>query len=190
MRMNEGGWWMVFTAVCLASLVVVLEVEGIINLYEGSDSNSNDDDQTENIPTDVPLESTADEVHPFGEACLTTHDVAMHFHPYLTIVIDDVEFEIPDGTGIDTEICPGAMHMTHTHDASGKIHVEGHSVEEVPLEVFFDVWGMHFNESGIMDYRNGTIEMTVDGQPNSEFQNLILADNQNIVITYTSNQGE
>ena len=185
--MNEGGWWMVFTAICLASLVVVLVVEGIIDLDFDSDSNSDDNNDQSPVGTPEYEDSTADEVHPFGEACLTTHDVAMHFHPYLTIVIDDVEFEIPDGTGIDTEICPGAMHMTHTHDASGKIHVEGHSIEEVPLEVFFDVWGMHFNESGIMDYRNGTIEMTVDGQPNSEFQNLILADNQNIVITYTSN---
>ena len=182
--MDEGGWWMVFTAVCLASLIGVLEVEGIINLFGDSDSaSSNDDDQAQ----DGPLESTADEVHPFGKGCLTTHDVAMHFHPYLTIIIDDVEFEIPADTGIDTDLCPGAMHMTHTHDATGKIHVEGHSVEEVPLEVFFDVWGKHFNESGIMDYRDGTIEMTVDGQPNSEFQNLILADNQNIVIKYTSN---
>ena len=50
--MNEGGWWMVFTAFCLASLVVVLEVEGIVNLYGDSDSNSSDDDQIENIPTD------------------------------------------------------------------------------------------------------------------------------------------
>tara|TARA_Y100000746_G_scaffold718_1_gene668 strand:+ start:3362 stop:3535 length:174 start_codon:yes stop_codon:yes gene_type:complete len=57
----------------------------------------------------------------------------------------------------------------------------------VPLEVFFDVWGKHFDETGIMEYRDGTVEMTVNGEVNTEYQNLILADGQNIVISYTSN---
>lgn len=111
----------------------------------------------------------------------------MHFHPYLTILIDGNEYSIPGNTGIDTDVCKGAMHMTHTHDDSGKIHVESKQVEEVPLEVFFDVWGKHFDETGIMEYRDGTIEMTVDGQISTDFQNHILEDGQNIVISYTSN---
>lgn len=173
--MEEGGWWMVFTAVCLTSLVGLLEYEGVINLI----------DDKESSPSELP--NTADEMHPLGNECLTTHSVDMHFHPYLTIIIDGDEFPIPENTGIYTQTCPEAMHMTHTHDSSGKIHVENHTFEEVPLEVFFDVWGEHFDETGIFDYRDGTIEMTVDGVVNAEYQNLILADNQNIVITYTSN---
>ena len=152
-----------------------MEYQGIINLIDDSKS------------TESPLFNTSDEMHPLGKECLTTHDVAMHFHPYLTIVIDDVEFPIPEDTGIDTDTCPGAMHMTHTHDASGKIHVEGHQVVDVPLEVFFDVWGKHFDETGIFEYRDGTVEMTVDGVVSNEYQNLLLADGQNIVIKYTSN---
>jgi len=50
-----------------------------------------------------------------------------------------------------------------------------------------DVWGKHFDETGIMEYRDGTIEMTVDGQISTDFQNHILEDGQNIVISYTSN---
>jgi len=118
---------------------------------------------------------------------LNNHDVAMHFHPYLTILIDGDEYSISENTGIDTTTCPEAMHMTHTHTSDGKIHVEGHTVEEVPLEVFFDVWGMHFDETGIFDNRDGSIEMTVNGEVNSDYQNLLLADGQNIVISYTSN---
>ncbi|MCH2648171.1 MAG: hypothetical protein MKZ58_07430 [Candidatus Poseidoniaceae archaeon] len=152
-----------------------MEYRGIINLID--DSNS----------SESPLFNSADEMHPLGEECLTTHDVAMHFHPYLTIIIDDVEYPIPEDTGIDTETCPGAMHMTHTHDSTGKIHVEGHQVVDVPLEVFFDVWGKHFDETGIFEYRDGTVEMTVDGIISNEYQNLLLADGQNIVIKYTSN---
>ena len=175
MILQEGGWWMVFTALCLVSLVGLLEYKGEINLFE-------DDSESP-----APLNNTSDEMHPLGEGCLTTHDVAMHFHPYLTILIDGEEYLIPSDTGIYTETCENGMHMTHTHDATGKLHVEGHTVEEVPLEVFFDVWGKHFDETGIMEYRDGTIEMTVDGQISTDFQNHILADGQNIVISYTSN---
>ena len=175
MILEEGGWWMVFTAVCLASVVGLLEYEGVINLLDESES------------VEKPLTNTTDEMHPLGNECLTTHDVAMHIHPYLTILIDGEEYLIPENSGIYTETCPEAMHMTHTHDDSGKLHVEGHTVVDVPLEVFFDVWGKHFDETGIMEYRDGTVEMTVNGEVNTEYQNLILADGQNIVISYTSN---
>ena len=174
MKFEEGSWWMVFTAVCLASLVGLLEYEGIINLIDDSESAA-------------PLSNTSEEMHPLGMECLDHDGLAMHFHPYLTILIDGNEYSIPGNTGIDTDVCKGAMHMTHTHDDSGKIHVESKQVEEVPLEVFFDVWGKHFDETGIMEYRDGTIEMTVDGQISADYQNHILADGQNIVITYTSN---
>ncbi len=176
MNVKEGSWWMVFTVVCLVSLIGLLEYEGQIDIFGESKSSTS------------PLENTSDEMHPLGESCLNGHDgMAMHFHPYLTIVIDGDEYAIAQNTGIDTETCPDAMHMTHTHDASGKLHVESHTVEEVPLEVFFDVWGVHFDSTGILDYRDGTIEMTVNGQESMDYQNLILEDGQNIVITYTSN---
>jgi len=174
MILQEGSWWMIFTAVCLASLVGLLEYEGIINLIDDTESAA-------------PLSNTSEEMHPLGMECLDHDGLAMHFHPYLTILIDGNEYSIPGNTGIDTDICKGAMHMTHTHDDSGKIHVESKQIEDVPLEVFFDVWGKHFDETGIMEYRDGTIEMTVDGQISTDYQNLILADGQNIVISYTSN---
>ena len=142
--------------------------------------------------TDSKLENTADEMHPLGAYCLTDHDssMQMHIHPYVTIIINDEEYQIPANAGIDTETCVGAMHMVHTHDATGRLHVENYTKEDVPLEVFFDVWGVHFDETGIMNYRDGTIEMTVNGTLSEDYQNLILADKQNIVIKYTSNQGE
>jgi len=186
---QESSWWMVFTAVCLASLVGLLEYEGIINLAGQSDDSKTEplDDGEEDIESE-PLVSSADEMHPLGESCLNGHDnISMHFHPYLTILVDGQEYLIPESTGIDTETCPSAMHMTHTHSSDGKLHVEGHTVEQVPLEVFFDVWGKHFDETGLFEYRDGTVEMTVNGVVNTSYQNLILEDGQNIVITYTSN---
>ena len=154
-----------------------MEYQGLINLFD-DDNNSKSS-----------LTNTSDEIHPLGQYCLTDHDssMQMHIHPYLTILIDEEEYEIPANAGIYTDICSNAMHMVHTHDTTGKLHVENYTKEDVPLEVFFDVWGVHFDETGIMDYRDGTIEMTVNGTASSDYQNLILADQQNIVIRYTSN---
>jgi hypothetical protein len=185
MILQESSWWMVFTAVCLVSLVGLLEYEGVINMIGESNAETLDEKE-EDTPVE-PLNSSADEMHPLGEICLGGHgDISMHFHPYLTILIDGDEYSISENTGIDTTTCPEAMHMTHTHTPDGKIHVEG-PTEEVPLEVFFDVWGMHFDETGIFDNRDGSIVMTVNGEVNSDYQNLLLEDGQNIVISYTSN---
>jgi hypothetical protein len=138
---------------------------------------------------ELELFDTSDAVHPLGEDCLDGHDgMAMHFHPYLTIIVDDEEIPIPSNTGIDTTICPSAMHVTHTHDDSGKLHVEHTEVVDVPLEVFFDVWGVHFDETGIFDYRDGDIEMKVDGEISNDYQNHLLEDAQQIIITYTSHE--
>ena len=68
MKLEEGSWWMVFTAVCLASLVGLLEYEGIINLIDDSESAA-------------PLSNTSEEMHPLGMECLDHVGIAMHFHP-------------------------------------------------------------------------------------------------------------
>lgn len=179
--------WGVFTIVCLVSLLGLMEYQGLINLIADEDVKEVEE-QSETVQ---PLPSTADEMHPFGEYCLDSHNsIAMHIHPNLTIIIDGEQVEIPENAGIYTETCPNAMHMTHTHDNSGKLHVENYTSEDVPLEVFFDVWGKHFDETGIFDHRGGIIEMTVNGTISQDYQNLILEDKQNIVIVYTSTQGE
>jgi hypothetical protein len=179
--------WGVFTIVCLVSLLGLMEYQGLINLIADEEVKEVEG-QSE---TAQPLASTADEMHPFGEYCLDSHNsIAMHIHPNLTIIIDGEQVEIPENAGIYTETCPNAMHITHTHDNSGKLHVENYTSEEVPLEVFFDVWGKHFDETGIFDHRGGIVEMTVNGTISQDYQNLILEDKQNIVIVYTSTQGE
>ena len=186
---GESKFWSLITVVSLSLLIIIVAQE---NGFSFNSIFSSDDEPTtpmindQNNSTNVTLTSTSDEMHPLGSQCLTTHDVEMHFHPYLTIIIDGDEFLIPQNTGIYTQTCPEAMHMTHTHDDTGKLHVENHTSEDVPLEVFFDVWGKHFDESGIFEHRNGTTVMTVDGNISTDYQNLILADGQNIIITYSS----
>ena len=81
------------------------------------------------------------------------------------------------------------MHTVHTHDASGKLHIETEADVNISLGVFFDIWGVHFNETGIFDYRvSNTHElvMTVDGVKTDEFDDYLLVDGKEIVIMFQS----
>lgn len=123
----------------------------------------------------------------------TTRDVAMsctldmytqfHIHPHLEIVINGIQQKIPSEIGITN----GCMHPLHTHDASGTIHVESPEKKDFTLADFFAVWNQPFSKNEILGYKADAtheIVVTVDGRQNSEFENLILQDLQQIKIEY------
>jgi hypothetical protein len=144
-----------------------------------------------------------------------------HYHPRLTIIINGQQQVIPADIGIplDSNGNPAGYYPIHTHDASGTIHVEspvaGHTFF---LHDFFDVWGMPFDQTHILDFHtpaSNPITMTVapvigvdakgnpqygPAQPNNQYGNLVLRDpgltnpalhglGDNIVITATNAQG-
>ena len=113
----------------------------------------------------------------------------IHWHPKLKIIIKGQEQFIPPNIGInvgksmDYEISGMRMSPTHTHESDGTIHLENNrpwqKPETLTLGYFFKVWGKNFNRSCIFDYcsnENGTLSMTVNGQPNFEFENYIIHD--------------
>ena len=125
--------------------------------------------------------------------------VATHWHPHLTIIIDNQTYPIPAGIGItlgnvvDTQYgMDKGMSPTHTHDASGTIHLENLNPRAKPetfaLGYFFHVWEKELSKSCIFNYctSNGTLIMTVNGKENNEFEDYIMQDKDDIVITYTS----
>tara|TARA_Y100000994_G_C15594805_1_gene402141 strand:- start:148 stop:705 length:558 start_codon:yes stop_codon:yes gene_type:complete len=173
--------WGVITSVSLVLLLLILNAEGF---FDGNDE----------IIEQV-LESSADELHPLAKDCLNHDTLEMHIHPKITIVINGSEIEIPGNIGISTAQCNGEqnMHVTHTHGNDGTIHVEMNEPGDVPLEVFFDVWGKHFNETGILDERVDAyhkIEMYVDGVKVNDFETHLLEDKQQILIEFGPIQGE
>lgn len=112
---------------------------------------------------------------------------SIHIHPVLQIVIDNQPVAIPTNIGVE----PTCMRALHTHDETGKIHVEYPEPFEFKLGAFFENWGQTFNQQQIMDKKvddTHQITMTVDGQPNTDFENLILKDAQQIVIRYETKQ--
>lgn len=114
----------------------------------------------------------------YGVECLTGGHVnpAQHIHPHLEIYIDGQRQTIPADIGV-VKSCMAEM---HTHDDTGKIHIESaYAGKEFSLRQFFDVWKEKIEKGGY------DLEMTVDDTPSVEFGNLPLKDNQKIVLKYT-----
>ena len=133
-------------------------------------------------------EDESDEERDWSKECLSDHSgLAMHIHPTLVIRIENDSYIVGANTGIDTEICPDAMHVVHTHDDSGKLHVETPEPANITLSVFFDIWGVEFNSTRIMSFHvNQTHELVfeVDGEQSQDFENHIFSDGENILIHY------
>lgn len=124
--------------------------------------------------------------------------IVMHIHPNLRIIIEGNSVTIPQNIGIDSTLYKGhdldaygmknpPMAPLHTHDSSGTIHVESTVVRDYTLGEFFDVWGVTFSDTCIMDKCNDgtkTVKMFVNGQPSTKFRNHILKDGEEISIEY------
>lgn len=116
--------------------------------------------------------------------CVTHGRLGMHIHPHLSIFINGARQDIPANIGIASAIC---MRPIHTHDASGKLHIEWRTVRDFTLGEFFKIWGKPFNSEQILDHKvNETYKLTVtvNGAHNGEYENLILRDKDRIVIEY------
>ena len=135
---------------------------------EGSSNETDDDtpDETSNETsnTNESQASSADSPDPLALNCVEHSGLARHDHVTLQVFIDGSAYTVESGIGYQTDVCTGdetnSMHTIHTHDDTGKLHVELNDPGEISLGVFFDIWGHHFNETGIFDYRiNATHEM-------------------------------
>ena len=130
--------------------------------------------------------------------------IVMHEHATLSMKIDGKSVTVPANIGIDPKLYKDhnydtygmkmpnmpsmpVMAPTHTHDTSGLIHIESTAVRDYTLGDLFNVWGVKFTDTCIMDKCNDgtkTVKMFVNGQPNAEFSNYVMKDNDEIVIQY------
>lgn len=116
-------------------------------------------------------------------ACTTDMATQFHIHPHLEIDINGKAQEIPANIGI----LSGCMHPIHTHDVSGTLHVESPEQRDFTLSVFFAVWDKPFTKNQILDYKidnSHLIRETVNGTPVQDYENTILRDKDQIVISY------
>ena len=180
-------------AISVVALVLVSYQAGYISF--GADDPENVQSDSDNVSDDEMLPSSLDEIHPLASTCLDHGGLTRHDHMYLSIRINGEFATIPENTGINTGTCneSGAnMHVVHTHSSDGKLHLEMQTNESVELGVFFDIWGQHFDETGIFDYRvNETHDMIMsvrdaDGNVTvvDSYDQFILFEGQEIFIDY------
>jgi hypothetical protein len=117
------------------------------------------------------------------EVCLQDHSQNMlHYHATLSIVIRGESQVIPTDSGV----IPGCMRGIHTHDDTGKLHIETPEAMEARLEHFFQIWEQSFTSTQLLDASVGegeSISLTVNGELVDNPQNHILEDGQELVLT-------
>lgn len=158
-----------FSHVKLAMFVLILILIGGVLWYYVSPATST------SAPTSVsdPVLSCNDE----------SKGLAEHIHPHLTIIINGQQVTIPANIGLSAS----CEHPIHTHDESGTIHVESLVSYPFTLHDFFLVWGQPFDNTQILQYKvdaSHCLRMTVNGVPNDRYQNYVMQDGVQIVITY------
>lgn len=113
----------------------------------------------------------------------------LHEHPRLEIYVKGEKIEIPQNIGVGTayQKSPGygnggmAMTPMHTHDDVPVIHLEYQGEvrkDDLELGKFFEVWGRDISEFG------ENMRMTVNGEPNTEYEKYIMRDGDVIQLHY------
>lgn len=116
------------------------------------------------------------------DVCLQDHtnDIT-HYHAALIIEIRGEQQTIPAETGVS----PGCMRGIHTHDETGKLHIETPEPMDARLEHFFEIWGESFTDSSLLGATveaGESITLTVDGEVVDDPANHLLADGQELVL--------
>ena len=163
---RETTFWTVFIALALTALLVLYaQDQGFFETESEQSSSTESETSPPAVNGSVNQTSTADSPAPLALECLDHSGLARHDHVTLQIFIDGNPYTVESAIGIQTDVCNGNenyMHTVHTHDDTGKLHVELNEAGDISLGVFFDIWGYHFDETGIFDYRtNATHEMAM-----------------------------
>ena len=110
-------------------------------------------------------------------------NIALHIHPILDIYILGKKQILPKDIGVSVN----GMRVIHTHDESGKLHIEAPYYHQFYLKDFFTVWGKTFNSTCILDYcvdDKYKITVLVNGVENSQYGDIELKDQDRIKIYY------
>ena len=122
------------------------------------------------------------------DTCLDSHSSGIsHTHSSLSIIIQGEEISIPQNIGIQDSVCPNGMRGVHTHDDTGRLHIETPSQIDAPIGAFFNIWGEIFNSEQIFDNiadSDHEVIMLVNGEVNDEFENYIMLDGDTIKISF------
>ncbi|MBI5391766.1 hypothetical protein HZB00_02065 [Candidatus Woesearchaeota archaeon] len=116
----------------------------------------------------------------------------VHWHAYPTVMVCGEEKTLPYPAPSQHLGNP----LLHTHaPPENYAHIEGqiYNKDDITLGKYFDAIGVKFSNTGILEKRNGEkcgngkpgqVRMSVNGVPNTELRNHVLADGEKILITF------
>ena len=127
-----------------------------------------------------------------GVPCLPDMDDTYHVHTHLGIYLNGEAVTVPEAVGI----VPGPVSTTgtrcfyeiHTHDLTGKVHVEAAEPGVFTLGNFFAIWGQPFNNTSVGDITGLPIvvysvdDNVVSEVPDDEWDDIELTSKRQIVI--------
>ena len=116
-------------------------------------------------------------------SCTTEAAAQYHYHMTLSVYLNGEKQTIPANTGVKST----CMNPIHTHDATGLVHVESPVERDFTLGDFFAVWDEPLSSTQLLNKTADAthrVRMTVNGQASTEFENLVLKDDQEIIIYY------
>ena len=126
------------------------------------------------------------------EVCLADHSGSFsHIHATKSVTIIGNNILIPDEVGITDDVCPNGMRGVHTHDDTGRLHIETPGAMDAPVGAFFTIWGEQFDDTHILNKvanDNNEVVMFVNGQQNFEYENYVMEDGDVIEIEYRERQ--
>ena len=184
---NEGKFWSIVTAVSLVLLIFIAAKQTNFSLNDIFSSDEDDNEFVEETNETTELTNSSLDPDPISKECLDHEGLARHDHAVLNIFINGEQELVPANIGILTDICNEQgeeMHAVHTHDSSGRLHIESNEQIDIPIGVFFDIWGHHFDETGIFEYRvNSTHEliMTVGGTVVDSYDDYLLVNTSEVI---------
>jgi hypothetical protein len=96
-----------------------------------------------------------------GLAC-GPEDLTYHVHAHVSILLNNEPLAVPTRVGIvENATTPRCLYPIHTHDASGKIHVEGAAAGMFTLGQLFAIWGQPLSSTDVAGLTGMPVEVFV-----------------------------
>lgn len=115
--------------------------------------------------------------------CTSASNLALRMKVNLRIILLGSPVKIPARIGM----AAGCTRPIYTEDTSGTIYIESPVLYPFALRDFFAVWNELFNKNQIFSLKtsaNHSLNMTVNGVSNYEYESHVFADDEQITISY------
>ena len=110
------------------------------------------------------------------------HDAAYHLHVQLAIILPDgIRADVPADIGVRSS----CMYWLHTHDTTGKLHVEAPDETSATLADFLEIWRRTTNPTIPDAVAAGLAEIRVMGEPVADAASVVLTEGLGIEIELT-----